>query len=244
MGRCIVAGGKPDMAAPSAGILASDLAVGSIVKLMEGGVATEYLVVNQGKPSGSTLYDDSCDGLWLLRKDIFVKKEMDATNNDYQNSDAHSYLNGEFFGLYDDVAQKAIRQVKIPFVDGIGYVGTIKTGQNGLSAKVFLLGGYEIGYTQSLVNEYVPIDGAVLSYFEGTALRDPKRIALYTSVASYWWTRSPSIYTGNTTMYWDVNQTGGPIGSGCNNSFGYRPAVIIGKNAVFDEETLLLRGVA
>ena len=70
MGRAIVAGGNPKMKAPVTGILAQDIAVGSTVKLMEGGTAVEYLVVNQGIPENSNLYDASCDGTWLLRKDI------------------------------------------------------------------------------------------------------------------------------------------------------------------------------
>ena len=44
-------------------------AVGSIVKLKVGGTAKEFLVGHQGKPS--SMYDESCDGTWLLMKDSF-----------------------------------------------------------------------------------------------------------------------------------------------------------------------------
>ena len=43
-------------------------AVGSIVKLTVGGTLRNFIIVHQGKPS--SLYDASCDGTWLLRKDI------------------------------------------------------------------------------------------------------------------------------------------------------------------------------
>ena len=69
MGKVIMSGIVPQMKAPG-GILASDLAVGSVVKLIENGVATEYLVVNQGIPGNSNLYDSSCNGTWLLRNGI------------------------------------------------------------------------------------------------------------------------------------------------------------------------------
>ena len=59
MGKCLFMRKGETHTAPISGILASDLAVGSVVKLMEGGVATDYLVVNQGKTSGSSLYDRS-----------------------------------------------------------------------------------------------------------------------------------------------------------------------------------------
>ena len=47
----------------------STLAVGSSVYLNVGGVRKEFLVVHQGKPS--SLYDSSCNGTWLLMKDIY-----------------------------------------------------------------------------------------------------------------------------------------------------------------------------
>ena len=46
--------------------------VGSIVKLNVNGAATELLVVHQGLPSA--IYDASCNGTWLLMKDIYEKR--------------------------------------------------------------------------------------------------------------------------------------------------------------------------
>ena len=62
MGHCIFLRKGETHTPPSTDILASDLAVGDIVKLMENGTPVEYIVVNQGKPYDSSLYDDSCDG--------------------------------------------------------------------------------------------------------------------------------------------------------------------------------------
>lgn len=87
MGRVIMSGIVPLLKAPVTGVLASSLAVGSTVKLMEGGTAVDYLVVNQGIPSNSGLYDASCDGTWLLRKDIHSERQWNSSNvNDYANS--------------------------------------------------------------------------------------------------------------------------------------------------------------
>lgn len=49
----------------------SALAVGSSVFCNVNGVKTEFVVVHQGKPSD--MYDDSCNGAWLLMKDVSVK---------------------------------------------------------------------------------------------------------------------------------------------------------------------------
>ena len=53
--------------------LLGNVTVGSIVKLKENGSPVDYLVVHQGKPS--SLYDESCNGTWLLRKDIYANKQ-------------------------------------------------------------------------------------------------------------------------------------------------------------------------
>ena len=242
MGRCIVAGGNPDMAAPVTDILASDLAVGSTVKLMEGGVAVEYLVVNQGKPSGSSLYDDSCDGLWLLRKDIIEKRawETDIVNK-LESSDIHSWLNYTMLAKYDTNIQKAIKQVKIPYRKNGGSDGSNQDGANGLSCKVFLLSGYEVGWN-TRTNSYFPLDGAVLDYFKGTASTDAKRISYLNGTATSWWLRSP--YTKNTFNVFHVFYDGDYSHDGSNYSCGVRPALVLPSDALFNKNTLIFKGVA
>lgn len=48
------------------------LAVGSTVKIAVGGTDYDWLVVHQGLPG--SMYDASCNGTWLLMKDIYTKK--------------------------------------------------------------------------------------------------------------------------------------------------------------------------
>lgn len=241
MGRVIMSGIVPKLVAPVTGVLASTLSVGSVVKLMESGVAAEYLVVNQGKPSNSSLYDDSCDGTWLLRKDCYESRLWHSSDvNDYQNSTIHSYLNGTLLNLFDAGAKAAIKQVKIPYVNGTGG-SAVASGSSGLSAKIFLLSGYEVGWTTS-TSSYFPIDGACLSYFSGTSATDSKRIAYLNGSATRWWLRSPG--TSNPYYVWFV-LTGGNCNYGsASSSFGVRPCVVVPKTAVFDEETLILKGVS
>ena len=245
MGKVIMSGIVPLLVAPISGILASDLAVGSVVKLMEGGVATEYLVVNQGKPSGSSLYDDSCDGTWLLRKDIKENRQWHTSDvNDYKNSTINAWLNGDFFNQFGSIEKSTIKQVKVPYVNGTGSSGTIASGSNGLSVKIFLLSGYEVGFTQSDSSAF-PIDGTKLAYFEsgtGTSALN-KRIATLNDSVHDWWTRSPSllgstcpIQINDNGSFWPINQ--------CSSLHGIRPALILPSNALFDTNTLILKGVA
>lgn len=226
--------------APVTGVLASSLAVGSTVKLMEGGTAVEYLVVNQGIPENSSLYDASCDGTWLLRKDIHSKRQWNTSNvNKYESSAINTWLNGDFFNSLGSVEQSAIKQVKIPYFVGNGNK-TIKSGANGLSVKAFLLGGYETGWTTSDLNTF-PIDGSVIDFFKDTAKVDTKRIANLEGTAANWHLRSA--YTASNTNIFIVSNSGGFMNSTATRSDGIRPALVLPGNALFDKSTKLLMGV-
>lgn len=243
MGKVIMSGIVPLLTKPSTGILASSLAVGSVVKLRENGTAVEYLVVNQGKPSGSSLYDDSCDGTWLLRKDCHSKRVWNSNNlSEYADSTINTWLNGDFFNSFGNAEQVAIKRVKIPYCVG-GGSSTENSGANGLSAKVFLLSGYEVGWTSS-DNQYFPQDGAKLSYFEsgtGTSANN-KRVANYNGSAAYWWLRSPD--TSSTNYACLVRSVGDCSSRHASYSYGIRPALVLPSNALFDKTTMLLKGVA
>ena len=200
------------------------MSVGSTVKLNLGGSPRDFLVVHQGLPS--SMYDSSCNGTWLLLKDIYTTRAWDSSNNDYKNSDIHSYLNGTFLNLFDNDIKNAIKQVKIPYQNGTGSGGSVASGANGLSCKIFLLSGYELGWTTS-DNSYFPRDGAKLSYFSSgtSSSANNKRIANYNGSATYWWLRSPS--TIGTSYVWHVYSDGD-----CNywsyyNTFGVRPALVL-----------------
>ena len=197
-------------------------AVGSSVYLKVNGVNTEFLVVHQGKPS--SLYDDSCNGTWLLMKDIYKTMAWDSSNNDYKNSDVHSYLNGTFLGLLETDIQNAIKQVKIPYRNGTGSGGTTASGANGLSTKIFLLSGYEVGWTTS-DSQYFPVDGAKLDYFTASSSGNSKRIANLNGTATGWWLRSPN--TNNTNSVWYVGSDGDYNLWFYSDTGGVRPALVL-----------------
>lgn len=244
MGRVIMSGIVPTLKAPVTGLLASSLAVGSTVKLMEGGTTVEYLVVNQGIPSNSSLYDASCDGTWLLRKELHSNRQWHTSNvNKYESSVVNTWLNGDFFNSLGSIEQATVKQVKIPYRHGGGAGGFDQSGAYGLSCKVFLLSGYEVGWTTNY-NQYFPQDGARLSYFEagtGTTANN-KRIANLNGTAATWWLRSPN--TEDAILVWGVYSAGTIGGGDASNSYGIRPALVLPSNALFDTSTLILKGVA
>lgn len=206
-----------------ANVLLSTKAVGSTVKLNVDGALKEFLVVHQGKPS--SIYDNSCNGTWLLMKDCYVSRAWHSSNvNKYESSDIHTYLNNTFLKLLDSNIQEAIKQVKLPYRQNGGSGGTDRNGANGLSTKIFLLSGYEVGWTTS-DNSYFPVDGAKLDYFAASSGGNSKRIAYLNGSAAYWWLRSPLTYgTGNV---WYVRSGGDYDDSRASTSLGIRPALVL-----------------
>lgn len=211
-----------------------DKAVGSVVKIAESGVATNYIVVHKGKPS--SLYDNSCDGVWLLREKTLDKRAWHGTSsstskNDYENSEIETWLNGDFLNTIDDKIRAAIKTVKIPYRKGSGTSKTVQSGANGLSCKAFLLSGYEVGFTQS-DSEYLPIDGAKLSYFSDNNSRIGKDS---TNTAVSWWLRSP--YALNAAFVFVVDTDGRCYGNYSYDSHvAARPAFVLPSSLLVGED--------
>ena len=206
-----------------ANVKLSTKAVGSIVKIKVNGAAKDFIIVHQGKPSSA--YDDSCNGTWLLMKDIYTTMKWDGSNTDYLNSDITAYLNGAFISLIDASIRNAIKQVKIPYTNSSN--NNVMSGANGLSTKVFLLSGTEVGFSDL---SYMNVEGAKLSYFDSAS----ERVAYNGSSAAMWWLRSP--YTGNNNGVWDVGTDGSYSISWCNNSYGVRPAFILPSTLVVSDD--------
>ena len=199
----------------------SSKAVGSIVKLKVNGTAKEFIVVHQGKPG--SMYDDSCNGTWLLMKDIYENRVWQSGDiNKYESSDIHAYLNSTFLNLFDSNIKDAIKQVKIPYRKNGGSDGTDQSGANGLPCKVFLLSGPEAGLAGA---SYIPNDGTKLDYFNANTGVDSKRIAYLSGTATAWWLRSPSTYSANYVLV--VNSDGGYNDDYASNSSGIRPALML-----------------
>lgn len=245
MGRCIYLRKGEVHTPPIVGIKAGDLPIGQIVKLMEGGVETEFIVVNQGIPENSSLYDASCNGTWLLRKDCNTQKYNEVGDNVYSTSTFNTYLNNEYFNSLGTVEQKAIKQVKIPYVNGIGSEGQVASGENGLLVKAFLLGGYEVGYTTTIISG-IPVDGANLSYFivgSGSEANN-KRIARYNGNTTSWWLRSPPTFSGSSNSGYKIDDTGSIVNESVGVGNSIRPALIIPSTSIFDGNTYVLLGGA
>ena len=229
-GRTLVGGTGYDIAfLPAIG----DLSVGSSVYLNVNGARREFLIVQQGLPSSR--YDASCNGTWLLMKDLYELRAWNSTeNNDYKSSEIHKYLNGLFLGLFESKVQSCIKQVKIPYCNGAGGSFTLEYGSNGLSTKIFLLAGREVGVDS---NWSIPDDASPLSYFSSmnaNNIRDEAgRVAYYNGSSKYWWLRSPHARYEHTAC--NVTGKGWVSTTGTTSSDGIRPSLILPSGTVYDE---------
>ena len=237
-GRTLIGGTGYDI---KFGTSVGEIAVGSSVYMNVGQTTEgeligyercEFIVVHQGNPNPA-LYDASCDGTWLLMKDIYTTMSMDYSSKGYKNSNVHSYLNGEFLGLLEMNVQNAIKQVKIPYRDGDGRAA-IKTGANGLLAKIFLLSASELG------ENYFGEDGATLDYFKDAQTNVSKLEAYYNGKLSGWQLRSTTYsatYKSNWTAHVNVNRYGevSIIGSVYGGE-EVRPALIVPQNDVIIDD--------
>ena len=211
-------------------------AIGSTVKLKVNGTLRDFIVVHKGKPG--SMYDASCDGVWLLMKDCYEAKRWHSSNvNDYANSEVHSYLNSAFLNLFDADIRAQIKQVKLPYRAGSGYGKIVTSGASGLSTKIFLLSSTEV----NLVHGYEPTnEGACLSYFSGTVQNgaDTKRVANYNGSAVSWWLRSPCCYSSHGAAdALSVDSNGSWSSGDCSYAGWYlRPALVLPSNLLTSDD--------
>ena len=189
-------------------------AVGSTVTLNVDGAAVSFLVVQQGCPDAS-LYD-GCDGTWLLMQDVYSERIFGSAN-DYAASTLHIWLNGTFLSKLDSGIQQAVQTAGLPCFDG----EAVRSGADGVSAKIFLLSMREMG-TPASQKANLADEGVLLDYFEdGDGNEEPLRAA-----SDWYWTRSPS--TANGDDVWAVAGSSGKCA--CRDvsySYGVRPALIL-----------------
>lgn len=206
-----------------ANVKLSTKAVGSIVKIKVNGAAKDFIIVHQGLPSSA--YDASCNGVWVVMKDIYTTMKWDGSNNDYLNSDMTAYLNGTFISLIDADIRNAIKQVKIPYTNYSN--NNVMSGSNGLSCKVFLLSGTEVGFSGV---SYMNTEGAKLSYFDSAS----KRVAYNGSSAAVWWLRSPRAH--HSSYVWCVESDGSYDYWSYYNTCGVRPAFVLPSTLVVSDD--------
>lgn len=205
------------------------LAVGSVVYFAVNGVRTPWIVVEQGCPS--PMYDDSCDGTWLLCKDVYSSKQWSKTvKNDYSLSGIRAYMDSTFLNSIDQNVRSVIKDVRIPYRPGSGSSTSVNSGASGLFCKIFLLSAAEvnIGFNNR------PKEGVWLKHFMNcnTTGADDLRVANYNGVPYDWWLRTPDTATSNSAVL--VTKTGAKSSENVAYLHGFRPALVLPQEVLVD----------
>ena len=211
------------------------LAVGSTVKIAVGGKDYDWLVVHQGLPG--SMYDVSCNGAWLLMKDVYNGTRMFGNGNIFPNSGIYKYLNEDIYNSIDPDVRTIIKLVKIPYTYKSGSPNYVYNGADGLSCKIFLLSCAETGATYSAYFNCWNIEGSLLSYFISGESADAhhKRIAYYNGKAIGWWLRSTYNNENNSIYY--INSSGARWDDVYSypKAAGTRPCMILPSDALVDD---------
>lgn len=229
-GRTLIGGTGYDI---SFGTPVGELAVGSSVYMNVGGVRKEWLVVHQGNLTPA-YYDDTCNGTWLLLKDIYTLIEFAYETDDeaggyryfYEYSKVDNYLRNTFFPLLEPHIQSLIKQINLPLISrGSATYGTPVT----VPRKIFCLDRADLGFGHWSGETYVP-----LSYFsDQTSSSDNKKIGYYNGQATSWYTRDDFsndlaiVHTSGSLAYLD---------SVTGKENGIRPSLVLpSDDAKFDD---------
>lgn len=201
--------------------LLGNVAVGTIVKLKEKGSPVDYIVVQQGKPGD--LYDDSCDGTWLLRKDTYGQYTWGAGGTaNYSLSDINTYLNNTVFNSFETNIKNVIKQIKIPYLAG----SQVLSKENGLLCKIFLLSGREVGFTSDISSAFMVEDGIKLSYFLSGDNTNARSLRIVQG--GMWWTRTGNQFNNDYVM--SVDGVGSYDSLNYSGTWGVLPSLIFPVN--------------
>lgn len=205
---------------------AKNLAVGDsfYIPVKIGGTRSEYpfVVVHKGKPS--SLYDDSCTGIWIMSANLFpITATFDTA--DYSTSQVATKME-TIFQVLDSSIRDWTKAVKIPYthyVSGTGEV--VESGENGFACNAFPLAVDEMGFTTISAAH----DGTKLDYFETVTNTQPQAIGTLNGEATPWYTRTAHMTAGGTMVGYRITISGGCVGN-ANTAFHLRPALIIDEN--------------
>ena len=208
-------------ATPIAGTPLSQLAEGTLIKILENGSPVEFYLAKHS-------YEPSLNGEGrelVVRKDVYDQRQWNSSNaNAWANCVLRSWLNSNYKNLFSSAVQALIGTTTYYYTPGNGSWGVTTR-----SDAVFSLSGAELNGSHENCN------------VEGTALPIWSTLRLaYNSSGdrSFQWTRSPA--TSNTSSAWAFDTIPEFGGFGVNTEIGSRPCFTLPDTARVDAELSLI----
>ena len=206
--------------AATVGTALSDLSEGTVIKIKENGVPTEFYVAKHDYESGL----NGSGRTLVVRKDTYDDRVWDSGNvNAYASSDLDSWFNSTYKNMLDADIRSLIGTTKIRYTPGNGN-NTVGT----LERAIFALSLTELGQSHTYANT------------EGSALpiASTLRIAYRNGSPTTQWTRSPN--TNYTNGAWRLGSVGIISSYYCINANGSRPAFTLPSNLYVSDEMELI----
>ena len=224
--------GSGDFSAPGIRQISS-VSVGESLFCEENGVTTEFILVHKGNPD-SSIYDDSCNGAWLMRKNATQTMYWDSDSGVYLHGLIDTYLENTYYSTLN--VKDIIKQAKMPYIGG-RQNNTVYTGADGYVFKCFLLSFYEVGGTASdIARQADGVDGAKLDYFTTGSAGNAAR-AYPNTGSTPWTTRSPAY--NSTSAYISITAAGEFEMRPTEDSAWVRPAFILPLDTYVDGNNIL-----
>jgi hypothetical protein len=227
--------------APSAGVRLGDIAEGSIVKLLEDGTETEFVVAKHNYDT-----NNNATGRTLLVRRWYYDERVfhSSSSNKYENSDIDTWLNGTYKNLFDGSVKQAMGKTNIECVqNGNATLSDVYT----ISRSVFILSHLELGNegtsagTSSSCCLFGDSSMASMSGIQDIIQDFNPSETFNTSQ----WTRTPVKGSTSAVMVIKQKHTMNSLPAstlGVTNSTYSHPAFTFPSGALFDEETMLFNG--
>ena len=221
MGHCLYLKKGNVHTVPVASLKLGNIAEGTLVKIPEKGVMTEFYVAKHNYESGL----NGNGRTLMVRKDCHSNQLWNYySSNDFLNSDILKWLNGEYKNLFSEKIQNLIGDTKFKsYINGFNL--TIHT----IKKSVFLLSVNELGGSSEGTDaegNTLPITNDLVIAFKGDS-------------ATVQWTRTPT--GANDSYIRCFDSAGQKVSYKSNREFGARPAFTIPATTSFDAKTLEIK---
>lgn len=205
-------------ATPIAGTPLSQLAEGTLIKILENGGPVEFYLAKHS-------YEPDLNGAGrelLVRKDCYNHQVWDDSNfNFWESSSILSWLNSSYKSLFNSKVQNYIGTTTYRFTNsGDSLVTT--------SDAFFLLSLTELGrsgYNSNIEGSTLPIASTL-------------RIARFNGAATTQWTRTRNF--GGDTYVYQLNESGNAVTSAANFPYACRPCFTLPSTALVDTNNALI----
>lgn len=210
-------------ATPGASTPLSQLAEGTLIKILENGSPVEFYLAKHNYESGLNGQGREL----VVRKDVYQNRQWNTSDrNAWGGSALRSWLNGAYKNMFSDAVKGLMGTTKYNYYSGLGNSSDLSSR----SDAVFILDGGELGISYPDTN----FAGAKLP------ISNTLKIAHLNGETNSQWTRTPYTWMNNTTSAIWIWASGDVSFLATSSSCGARPCFTLPADAFIDTDLNLV----